>query len=283
MAAGESVTLNTTGITPDPTDDNVTATDPINDDLDPDTTDTSDAGFLQYELDGASKDYFKIDQSTQATVLIQTTKMLDREDKERHTVTVTVRDPSGTAVDATVTVTIVVVDVDEEPEIDDAGPMHVMHTENDKAAVASYMAKDPEGKAITWTVLGNDGAVTTPLAFDAEDLKVTAKAGPRTMLAFKSAPNYEAPEGGALANAAAADKGNIYTVTLRAAVNDADEGSSPGGTIIEAGEMDTVTIMVGVTDAPEAPVFSDASKTLTVDEHVKGEASTPQRWLARGC
>ena len=247
----------------------VTATDVINDDDDATTSpDPTDIGFLQYELGGASKGYFSINQATQTAVVIQTKKMLDREDKSRHTVTVKVTDPSGGT--ATATVTIIVVNEDEAPKIDDAGPMHVEYMENGDAAVASYMAKDPEGKAITWTVLGSDGEDAT---FDVEDLKVTAKGGPRTMLAFKSAPNYEAPEGGALASADTG-KGNIYTVTLRAAVNDAEEENTPGGNNgvdIDDTEMDTVSIMVGVTDVEEDPVFSDASKTLTVAEHTKAD------------
>ena len=146
--------------------------------------------------------------------------------------------------------------------------MHIPdYMENGTAAAANYMATDPEGKAITWTVLGSTGDDT----FDVEDLKVTAKGGPRTMLAFKSAPNYEAPEGGALADADADAKGNIYTVRLRAAVNDADDTLSTDGTTIAPTEMDFVTIMVGVTDVEETPAFSDDSNTLTVDEHVKAD------------
>ena len=254
--AGRGVTLNVADAEADAevTNADVTATDVVNDNVTPLSTDVE---FLQYELGGASKDYFRIVQTDQEAVVIQTKKKLDREDKSRHTVTVKATDPSGGT--AMVTVTIEVINEDEAPEIDDAGPMHVMHMENDKAAVASYKAKDPEGKAITWTVLGNDG---TDVTFDVEDFKVTAKGGPQTMLAFKSAPNYEDPEGGALD---AEDKGNIYEVTLRAAVNDAEDPPT-------ATEMDTVSIMVGVTDVEEAPAFSDASKTLTVAEHTKSDS-----------
>lgn len=243
------------------TDADVTATDTAESTTEPITPD--DENSLQYELGGASQGYFTLTPAgliaATQTVTIQTTKMLDLEDKSRHTVTVKATDPSGGT--ATVTVTIIVVGVDEPPKIDNAGPMHVIYMENGAAPVAEYMAADPEGNAITWTVLGNAGA---PDTFDAEDLKVTALAGPRTMLAFKSKPNYEDPKGGTDTDS------NIYTVTLRAAVNDAEEGTSPGGTTIEAEEMDTVQVMVAVTDVPEAPTFSDESKTLTVDEHVKG-------------
>ena len=261
LDAGASVVLNENGTSVVPDNDNVKATDTEESTADPITPDDEDS--LQYELGGPSKDYFRLAPAgltaDPQTVTIETTKMLDREDEDRHTVKVKATDPSGGT--ATVTVTINVVNIDEAPKIDDAGPMHVEYMENGTAAVANYMAKDPEGTAITWTVLGNGGTAT---AFDAEDLKVTAKGGPRTMLAFKSAPNYESPEGGALADGTG--KGNIYTVTLRAAVNNAANPASPTAT-----EMDTVTIMVGVTDVPEAPVFSDDSNTLTVDEHVKAD------------
>ena len=234
----------------------VTATDVVNDDDDITTSpDPTDIGFLQYELDGASKDYFKVVQSGDGTAdqmaVIQTTKMLNREDKDRHTVTVKATDPSG-GTTATATVTIHVVDEDEAPEIDDAGPMHVEYMENGTAAVANYMAKDPEGTGIEWTVL----------VADAAHFKVTQEAE-ETTLAFKKAPDFETPTGGTDTDS------NIYSVMLTAAVVDAEEADSISGADIVDDEMDTVSIMVGVTDVEEDPVFSEDSDTLTVKEHTK--------------
>ena len=86
------------------------------------------------------------------------------------------------------------------------------------------------------------------------------------MLAFNKSPNYESATGGGTDT-----DSNIYSVTLRAAVVDAEETGSPGNTDIEDTEMDTVSIMVGVTGVEETPAFSEASDTLTVDEHVKAD------------
>ena len=257
LAADTNVQVYDTGGALTDTGADVTATDDDNED----TTDTNnDQGALQYELGGASKDYFKIDQTTaRATaVTIQTAKMLDREEKGRHTVTVKATDPSGGT--ATATVTIIVVDVDEVPKIDNAGPMYIPdYMENGTAAVANYMAADPEGKAITWIVLGNDAGATT---FDAEDLKPAQKSGPRTMLAFNKSPNYESPTGGT------AGDSNIYSVQLQAKVVDFTGDCTAGAT--EVGCVNRA-VMVGVTDVEEAPAFSDASKTLTVKEHTKAD------------
>ena len=77
---------------------------------------------------------------------------------------------------------------------------------------------------------------------DAENLRVTAKAGPRTMLAFKSKPNYEVAGRRSISPPPPpTDKGNIYTVKLRAAVNDAGEADSTEAETIAPTEMDTVT------------------------------------------
>ena len=237
MANAEAATEVTTGA-------DVTATDDDNEDA----TDTNnDQGALQYELGGAGKDYFTIDQTTArgTAVTIQTKKILDREDKNRHTVTVKVTDPSGGT--ATATVTIIVVNEDEAPVIDNAGPTHVEYMENGTAAVANYMATDPESKAIVWSLSTDD---------DGEDLKVIQKSGPRTMLGFKKAPDFEMPGD--------ANTDKVYAMVLTAYVVDATDPTS-----LQAVEMDTVSIMVGVTDVPEAPAFSDDSDTLTVDEHTK--------------
>ena len=86
------------------------------------------------------------------------------------------------------------------------------------------MATDPEGKAITWTVLGgaDADALAEAAAFDAEDLKVNQRwPAPGPCWPSRARPTTKDPEGGALASPDDTAKGNIYTVKLRAAVNDA--------------------------------------------------------------
>ena len=207
---------------------------------------------LQYELSGASKDYFELDsaglETSTQTVTIQTKKMLDHEDKDRHTVTVKATDPSGGSV--TVRVTINVVNEPEAPKV--TGPKRIEYMENGTAAVETYMGKDPDGSAaIQWTLSGDDGDATG-------ELKVTKDSGGSTMLAFKKSPDYEMRMGGS------AGDSNIYEVMLKATfVGTTPAECTPGDTETDCASQ---TIMVMVTDVEEAPEFSKSTATLSVKE-----------------
>ena len=256
-STGVSLTMaNAAQATADIADADVTATD----DNDADAANVNgDQDALQYELGGTDKAYFSIDQTAdrENAVTIETKEELDYEKKQSYTVEVKATDPSGGF--AKVTVNIRVVDEDEAPKI--TGPnMIETYMENGTAAVATYTAKDPEGTAVNWTLLGNNGEVAT---FDVEDFEVTQKSGPRTMLGFKEMPDYEDPEGGAVLTADAATKGNIYTVQLRAAVINPANANN-----ITETEMDAETVMVRVTNVEEAPDFKKSTDTLTVEENV---------------
>ena len=206
------------------------------------TDDPVDNDKLAYTLDGTDKAYFML--NTSQVIVLK--KELDFDTKRRHTVTVKATDPSGGS--ATVTVHINVTDVDEKPEIDGSARVE-SYMENGTGPVATFMAKDPEGTAITWTV--------KPTEVDDEEFEVSRGSGSQTTLQFKKSPNYEDPTGGTN------DNSNIYTVILVAAVVDV---AAPDG-IPVAIEMDEHTVMVRVTDVEEAPKFDKSADTLSVEEN----------------
>ena len=107
-----------------------------------------------------------------ATGQLRTRRMLDHEDQDTHTITVTAKDPGD--LPATVTVTITVEDVDEVPVV--MGPASPEVAENGNTSVATYTATDPDGEGIEWVLTGSDSD-----AF-------TLSGG---VLTFREAPDYE--------------------------------------------------------------------------------------------
>ena len=108
-----------------------------------------------------------------------------------NTYEVTVRASDGNLV-STLDVEIAVTDVNESGVV--TGPTSVNYAENDTTIVAAYSATDPDGDSVTWSVAGTDAA----RFFISED----------GGLAFKSPPDYEAPND--------ANVDNVYEVTVRA-------------------------------------------------------------------
>ena len=147
---------------------------------------------------------------------------------------------SATSLEVAVTVT----DVDEPPEV--TGPASPMHEENRTDAVAVYMAADPEGVDVAWTVAGEDAR-----AFSIDGGRLT----------FTGLPDYEAP--------ADANEDNVYSLTLaasdgnstssleaRVTVSDVDEPpevSGPVSPVHEENETDAVA-MYSATDPEGADV-----------------------------
>ena len=109
--------------------------------------------------------------------------------------------PMGTG---TVTVTITVTNVDEKPTFSTtmgASTIEIMEkvTELGADAVDTYMATDPEGAVVTFTLSGDDG--------DKFELGDTAPVDPATMvLAFKDDPDFENPGD--------MNEDNVYEVTV---------------------------------------------------------------------
>ena len=146
--------------------------------------------------------------------------------------TLTANDGSGTSNDsATITVTIYVTDVDEEPEITSSGsalvitgPRSASQAEGVGGEVATYSVSGGAGGRVVWGLTGSDAGA----------FKISSSG----VLAFKSAPDYEAPT----------DDGrdNSYMVTVTA----------------KAGEMTTTRdVTVTVTNVNESPEFGSATTT----------------------
>ena len=171
----------------------VTATDPDNDSTE-----------LTYTISGTDAAYFSIVQNSGQ---IKTRAVLDREEKNRFRVTVTVEDPSLSK--ATTSLTIEATDVNEIPEIT-SGDITIYYAESDTATVSTYRATDPEGRPIVWTLSGND----------ADDFTITGG-----LLKFNTPPDYE--------SAGDANTHNEYEVTV---------GAGDGGEDRVATEQVTVKV-----------------------------------------
>ena len=114
-------------------------------------------------------------------------------------VTVTATDASGDDAPTNATVTIKITDVDEKPTFPTAAMTRIAVDENLIALSATdadvtYMATDPEGRRITYRLMGSDGG-----KFELNDSQV---------LSFKAKPDYEMPGD--------ANRDNVYEVTVRA-------------------------------------------------------------------
>ena len=138
----------------------------------------------------------------EASGQLRTSALLDYESQpqHRHTVTVSVRDPSGES--DTVALTIDVVDVNEAPLV--SGDAVASFEENDTDAVASFTAVDPEGDAVTWRARGIDG----------DRFEITAG-----VLRFESPPDYDAPTD--------SGRDNTYDVIVEATDSDGLAGALP--------------------------------------------------------
>ena len=139
-----------------------------------------------------------------------------------NTYEVTVRASDGNLV-STLDVEITVTDVNESGVV--TGPTSVNYAENDTAIVAAYSATDPDGDGVTWSIAGTDAARFS-ISENGE-------------LAFKSPPDYEAPND--------ANTDNVYEVTVRAS---------------DANLVSTLDVEVTVTDVNESGVVTGP---VTVD------------------
>ena len=141
---------------------------------------------LTYTLTGDDAAAFDI---VADTGQLQTKSALDYETKNAYAVTVTATNTSGRSTD--IDVTIDVTDVEEAPEL--TGPDSIDYSENGVEQLATYVAEDPEGAAVAWSLSGDDAG-----AFSITD----------GVLAFNEPPDYEAP--------ADADGDNVYSLTVTA-------------------------------------------------------------------
>ena len=182
--------------------------------------DPADGSLLTYSLTGPDAASFEI---VRATGQLLTKAPLDHEDKASYTVTVTAVDPS--LMPAIISVTINVNDVDEPPVL--AGPDVVDYPENGTDEVETYIATDPEGVSITWSLEGDD-----------KDL-FNISGGELTFIA---SPDHDAP--------ADADGNNIYMVTVTAS-----DGTTPV-------TLDVEVTVSNVNEAPEFPAAETGDRTV---------------------
>ena len=128
---------------------------------------------ITYLLGGVDEQYFNIDEdSGQITVGDDPDPMLDFEaSKNMYNVTVEAKGPDSQT--AQIAVTIIVTDVNEPPvvkdgedDVVDMGVVTATYAEIKSGApntdaVATYVAEDPEGQAISWDVRGTDASSFT--------------------------------------------------------------------------------------------------------------------------
>ena len=193
---------------------------------------------------------------------------LDFEAQSEYKVRVKATDPSGDSdfVDVTVNIT----DVNEPPKWTKK-PGKPVYAENGTGDVALYLAKDPEGSGVTYSLV--TAAVSDPNgdgddADDIEEPDITDRvwleiSSTRGILRFKASPNYEDPKDGLSANAEcdsppeAGICNNMYQVTVKAEVAD---DVSPRDAIYQE-------VTVEVINIHEAPVFPKTTDTLEIWEN----------------
>ena len=272
----------------DDADDNP-ANDPTSDD--PDERNSPGPGpgadILTYSLSGTDAKYFvivgSVDHPTSydpdgdgdataitdaGSLIFKHDHVLDFETKTRYTVTITATDPSddGDSVNVIVNLT----NYNEPPTwVTKApnSPAMVVYTENGKADVGIYMAKDPEGAGISYAlVMAAAGDVA---ATDIEDRALFSIDPLDGNLRFKKSPNYEKP----------GDQGpnNRYQVTVQAKVVDSDPDLTPTSTPQPGNHVITREVTIVVDDENEAPVFSETTDTLEIKENPDDPEKEPPR------
>ena len=197
---------------------------------DPVTAVPRDDDTLVYSLGGADAESFDFNTSTAQII---TKAALDHEATSTYSVTVSVRDNEDAdgkpsiATDDSIQVTIEVTDVDEGPEID--GTSSHNHPEN-TLQVGQYTATDPNNRAITWSLSGED----------ANKFSITATG----TLSFKSPPDFENPT----------DQGgnNDYYVII---------------TVTAGTGTESLPVIVFVYNVNEAPTFSSSQVNRSVAEN----------------
>ena len=119
-------------------------------------TDANTLDTLTYTLGGVDAGSFSINNAN-GQISVGEGVTLDTETKSTYVVTVTAEDPGKLS--STIKVTIMVTDVDEDPSL--TGEATIEYAENGTDAVATYVAVDPEGADIVWSISGGDeGAFT---------------------------------------------------------------------------------------------------------------------------
>ena len=199
-----------------------------------------------------------VDDATVQLMLVAGTE-LDADTKDKYTVTVRATDPSNRSDDATVTLNVT--GINESPEFTSpeftGGTHSVNFTENSTMVAETFVAKDPEGSSIEWTLSGDHADAFTIAGGELE---------------FKNAPDFESPT-------FVDDQGDTITVTN----NDYDVTVSAGDGSTTAV---TVDLTVNVTNEEEdgtlevdtfLPKVETPITATLVDDDIVGAASN-QDW-----
>ena len=167
---------------------------------------------------------------------------------------VTVRASDGSlAADRNVTITV----TNEDPTIT-SGPTSVSYAENGTGSVGTYVATDPGGGTINWSL------PNTTFETDRDDFSITTGG----VLTFVSSPDYENPDD--------SNGDNVYKVTVRASIGSHTDHRN-------------VTVTVTDVNAPPAPTglrvngnLVNGDITLRWDP-VSGAASYNVRYVNEVC
>ena len=212
------------------------------------TDSDSNSDPLDYTLSGADAGFFSVGADDQDTpnsdeggqIMVKSGTELDYETKQTYSVTLKAADSFGDY--DTIMVTIMVTQVNEPPPV--MGEATVEYAENGTGPVATYTAVDPEGAAVKWSLLVEDGLVD-----DAGDFSISGGA-----LSFKESPNYEAATGG---GPATANMANTYKVTVVA--TDATRRASSKVVTVNVTNVDEPGTVKLTTLAPRAGIALTAS------------------------
>ena len=190
-------------------------------------TDTDSGDTLTYSLGGTDAASFSI---VSTSGQLQTSAALNFEVNTSYMVTVGVRDTTGSTDNDTIGVTINVTNVNEPPTITTT-PMAESVAENTATTtvIATYVASDPEGDTLTWSLSG----------VDAGDFAIARNSSSGNgELKFSSEPNYETPADG--------NGDNDYEVTVNvrdSADNVVDDTLGVIITVTNADDLGTVTVL----------------------------------------
>ena len=155
---------------------------------------------------------------------------VDADQDNEYLVTVQARDDGFNFARLDVTVTVTNSTGAEEPTITTTSNPSP-YQENGTRAVYTFRARDPQGRAVTWSLEGDD----------ADDFNITTDGG---VLTFASPPDFENPTD--------ADRDNVYEITVVAADN--------------RGLRDSVPATITITDQSEGPVIAGTT-SFTVEEN----------------
>ena len=177
---------------------------------------------LTYTLSGTDAAAFRIVSSSGQ---LRTSAALDYETKNSYTVTVTVRDTTGTS--DSITVTINVTDINEQPPPANNQPPTFSEGASTTRSIAENTAAGTNiGSPVSATDANNDALTYTLSGTDAAAFRIVSSSG---QLRTSAALDYETK--------------NSYTVTVT--VRDT------------TGTSDSITVTINVTDVNEAPLADD--------------------------